>query len=87
MATDLRRRPTADRPPPPSPAGAPAARVLLTMVLGLGLAALVNADALVERAERKPFGEARDRSLAIWHPVECLPACSRSIRKPSANGS
>jgi len=70
MATDLRPRPTAGRPPRPSSAGAPAARVLVTMLLGLGLAALVNADALVERAERKPFGEGRDRSLAIWHPVQ-----------------
>ena len=34
------------------------------------LAALVNADALVERAERKPLGPGRDRSLAIWHPVQ-----------------
>lgn len=47
-----------------------AGRVLLIMVLGLGLAALVNADALVELAERKPLGEDRDRSLAIWHPVQ-----------------
>lgn len=47
-----------------------AGRVLLIMVLGLGLAAVVNADALVERAERKPLGDDRDRSLAIWHPVQ-----------------
>jgi hypothetical protein len=47
-----------------------AARVLATMVAALGLAALINADAMVERAERKPFGDARDRSLAIWHPVQ-----------------
>lgn len=40
------------------------------MVVGLLLAALVNADALVERAEAKPFGADRDRSLAIWHPVQ-----------------
>lgn len=40
------------------------------MVVGLLLAALVNADALVERAERKPFGPDRDRSLAIWNPVQ-----------------
>jgi hypothetical protein len=44
--------------------------VLLTMVAALSLAALVNADALVERAERKPLGHDRDRSLAIWHPVQ-----------------
>ena len=40
------------------------------MVVALVLAALVNADALVERAERKPLGPGRDRSLAIWHPVQ-----------------
>jgi hypothetical protein len=44
--------------------------VLLTMVITLAVAALVNADALVERAERKPLGAGRDRSLAIWHPVQ-----------------
>jgi uncharacterized protein len=48
----------------------PAGRVLVTMVVTLGLAALVNADALVERAESKPLGPGRDRSLAIWHPVQ-----------------
>jgi hypothetical protein len=47
-----------------------AAQVLAVMVLALGLAALVNADALVERAERKPIGAGRDRSLALWHPVQ-----------------
>jgi lysophospholipase L1-like esterase len=50
----------------------PAGRVLLIMVLGLALAGLVNADALVDRAERKPLGSGRDRSLAIWHPVQDL---------------
>jgi hypothetical protein len=47
-----------------------AGHVLVVMVVGLLLAALVNSDALVERAERKPFGSGRDRSLAIWHPVQ-----------------
>ena len=47
-----------------------AGRVLVVMVASLLLAALVNADALVERAERKPLGPGRDRSLAIWHPVQ-----------------
>jgi hypothetical protein len=42
------------------------------MVVGLALAALVNADALVARAERKPLGSGRDRSLMIWHPVQDL---------------
>jgi len=40
------------------------------MLVSLSLAALVNADALVQRAESKPLGPARDRSLAIWHPVQ-----------------
>ena len=48
----------------------PAGRVLVVMVAALVLAMLVNADALVERAERKPLGAERDRSLAIWHPVQ-----------------
>jgi hypothetical protein len=40
------------------------------MVAALVLAALVNADAMVERAERKPLGRSRDRSLMLWHPVQ-----------------
>jgi hypothetical protein len=44
--------------------------VLVIGVVALVLAALVNADALVERAERRELGAARDRSLAIWHPVQ-----------------
>jgi len=47
-----------------------AGRVLLVMVAALVLAALVNADSLVDRAERKPLGADRDRSLAFWHPVQ-----------------
>ncbi len=47
-----------------------AGRVLVTMLVALALAALVNADALVDRADRKPLGSSRDRSLAIWHPVQ-----------------
>jgi len=57
----LRRRPAAEHT---------AGHVLVVMLVGLVLAALVNADAMVERAERKPFGPGRDRSLAIWHPVQ-----------------
>lgn len=44
--------------------------VLVIGVAALVLAALINADAMVERAEEKPFGPGRDRSLAIWHPVQ-----------------
>jgi len=40
------------------------------LAAALLLAALVNADALVDRAERKPLGAGRDRALAFWHPVQ-----------------
>jgi uncharacterized protein len=64
------------RPVPPLPAidpeagTQPAGRVLVVMVAALLLAMLVNADVLVERAERKPLGPERDRELAVWHPVQ-----------------
>jgi hypothetical protein len=48
----------------------PAGQLLVVMLAGLVLAALVNADALVERADRKPLGPGRDRSLMLWHPVQ-----------------
>ncbi len=48
----------------------PAGQLLVVMVAALLLAALVNADAMVERAERKPLGPGRDRALLIWHPVQ-----------------
>jgi uncharacterized protein len=48
----------------------PAGRVLVVMVLALVLAMLVNADALVARAEQKSPGPGRDRSLAVWHAVQ-----------------
>lgn len=47
-----------------------AGQVLVVMVATLVLAALVNADAMVERAERKPLGPDRDRSLYLWNPVQ-----------------
>jgi hypothetical protein len=50
------------------------------MVAALGLAALVNADALVERAERKPLGPDRDRSLMVWHPVQDIADVSQVTR-------
>ena len=50
------------------------------MVLALGVAALVNADALVDRAERKPLGPERDRSLMIWHPVQDVANVSQITR-------
>ena len=48
----------------------PAGRVLVVLVAALLIAMLVNADALVERAERQPAGRERDRALAVWHPVQ-----------------
>jgi uncharacterized protein len=48
----------------------PAGRALVVMVVALVLAMLVNADALVERAARRPPGPQRDRALAVWHPVQ-----------------
>jgi len=50
------------------------------MVVALCIAALVNADALVERAERKPLGPDRDRSLTIWHPVQDVANISQVSR-------
>lgn len=57
-------------PDPPRGATLPAGRVLLVVLIGLVLAALVNADSLVEQAKRKPFGWSRDLSLAVWEPVQ-----------------
>lgn len=65
-------RPARPRRRRPAPGEQSAGHILVTMVLALGLAALVNADALVDRAERKPLGPGRDRSLAIWHPVQTI---------------
>jgi hypothetical protein len=48
----------------------PAGRAMVIIVAALVLAMLVNADALVARAERQPPGRARDRALAVWHPVQ-----------------
>jgi uncharacterized protein len=48
----------------------PAGRVLVVMVAALVLAVLVNADALVARAESRAPGPGRDRALALWHPVQ-----------------
>lgn len=75
MRTDLEPTPVRPAARPRRPVRSrrgeqPAGRILATMLVTLGLAALVNADALVERAEGKPLGSGRDRSLAVWHPVQ-----------------
>ena len=70
---DAPDRPPGATPPRPSPgdrAAVPAGSVLAIGLVGLLLAALLNADSLVEQAERKPFGWSRTVSLAIWHPVQ-----------------
>jgi hypothetical protein len=56
--------------PPAKGSTVPAGRVLLVGVIGLVLAALLNADALVADAERKPYGWSRDLSLMVWRPVQ-----------------
>ncbi|HKE73539.1 MAG TPA: DUF459 domain-containing protein [Acidimicrobiales bacterium] len=48
----------------------PAGRVLVILVAALLLAALINADALVAKAEQQPLGPERDRALAVWRPVQ-----------------
>lgn len=68
------------RPGRRHPGEASAGQVLAVMAAGLALAALVNADALVERAEGKPFGRERDRALAIWHPVQDVGHLSQLTR-------
>lgn len=67
------RRPGPARPAPhrrPRGNRRSAGDVLVIGVVGLLLAALINADAMVARAEQKPFGAGRDRSLLLWHPVQ-----------------
>lgn len=51
--------------------------VVAVVIITLLLAALLDADSLVQRAESKPYGEARDRWLALWHPVQ---HASRTLR-------
>ena len=50
----------------------PAGKVLLAGIVGLIVAALLNADALVRDAERMEFGTTRDVSLAVWEPVQAI---------------
>jgi uncharacterized protein len=54
-----------------SRSGVPAGKVLLAGLLGLGLAGLLNADALVRDAQAKELGSVgRSVSLALWRPVQ-----------------
>lgn len=47
----------------------PAGRVLQVMLLALCLGALLNADSMVQRAERRDFGWRRDVSVWTWERV------------------
>jgi hypothetical protein len=60
--------------------GMPAGKVLLGGLLGLGIAALLNAGALLRDAEQKPLGTDRDISLAVWEPVEALSSALQMTR-------
>lgn len=62
--------PLVPRPDPDGRGDQPAGRILVIIAAALVLAALVNSDALVRRAEHKPLGPGRDRSLFLWHPVQ-----------------
>ena len=61
-------------PPPPSAEtaarGIAAGKVLLGGLLGLAVAVLLNAQALLDDARQKPFGRSRDVSVAVWEPIE-----------------
>jgi len=61
------RRPTVGQRRPWRPM-----RIIGLVVAGLLLAALLNADHLVDRADKKPFGGGRDFWLAIWEPVQAV---------------
>ena len=63
--------------PPPEPVaiedrrrGLAAGKVLLGGLLGLGIAIVLNSEALLRDARQKPFGVSRDVSVAVWEPVE-----------------
>ena len=68
-------------PPAPSGPTTPAGRVLVVGLIALILGALLNADSLVDQAERKPFGWPRDLSLMVWHPVQDL-SHALSLNRP-----
>lgn len=73
--TQIIPAPASDRRPRPRRrrSGEQAAgQLLAVLVAALVLGAVINADAMVERAENKPLGPARDRSLMLWHPVQDL---------------
>jgi hypothetical protein len=69
------RRPTLRAADPTNPTRrdtAPAGTVFAVMLTTLTLAALINAETMVQRAEGDELGLGRDLALAFWHPVEEL---------------
>lgn len=87
-------------PPPPDPAAqrlratdtedqtrrdtAPAGSVLLTIVGVLSLAALMNAETMLHRAETSQLGPRRDLALMFWEPVEAAGSATRLTRPRAA---
>jgi hypothetical protein len=46
--------------------------VVIVVVVSLVLAAVLNADSLLRRAEQKPFGDERDFWVGVWEPVQTV---------------
>lgn len=65
---------------PPDRRRVPAGQAIVTMVVALLLAALVDADGLVEVAERQPFGPSRDVALALARPLQRIADVTRLNR-------
>ena len=62
-------------------------KVFATVVATLVLAALLNADHLVDRAGKKPFGGDRDFWLAVWQPFDDVTTGSTSTARASGSMS
>jgi uncharacterized protein len=60
----------------------PAGQAIATMVVALLLAAVVDADGLVQVAERQPFGPARDVALALTRPLQRVADVTR-VNRPA----
>lgn len=60
----------------------PAGQAIAVMLAALLLAALVDADGLVEVAERQPFGTRRDVALALARPLQRVADATR-INRPA----
>ena len=78
-ARSERLTPVAESPLDDVERGMPAGGVLVGGVVGLILALLLNAEALLRDAEQQPFGTGRDISVAVWGPVERAASALRQI--------